>query len=144
MSKPLQPAKKFLWANRWLTGAEYNYILQSIESYVHAFDFEILRDHPHYIYTAPKHGDIYFLIGESLRSLGFPRVKGLRKKFKWKKMNFTTPLPKQSPKVHYLVATGRLGNAVYRMHIASLSANVNDCCPLICHVLRIKTSKNSH
>ena len=36
---------------------------------------------------------------------GFPRLVGVRKKFKWKKMNFTTDLPKRNPLVSYIVAS---------------------------------------
>lgn len=35
---------------------------------------------------------------------GFPRL-GIKKKFKWKKMNFTTDLPKRNPLVSYIVAS---------------------------------------
>ena len=139
----MHTAKKFPWEQRWLNGSEYHYLLKNINIYDEVCGFSLRTDHPTYIYTAPKHGDIYFLTGESLRSLGFPRVKGLRKRFKWKKMNFTTPLPKQSPKVHYLVATGKLKNVVYRMHIASLTENTSDfTSPLLCHVLKIKSHRS--
>ena len=35
---------------------------------------------------------------------GFPRVEG-KKKFRWKKMNFTTDLPKKDLMVTYIVAS---------------------------------------
>ena len=39
-------------------------------------------------------GQFYFIKGWHLREFGFPRENDLRKVFKWKKMNFTTDLPK--------------------------------------------------
>ncbi len=42
-------------------------------------------------------GLLYFVEGGGLGSeFGFPRVEG-KKKFRWKKMNFTTDLPKKNP-----------------------------------------------
>ena len=52
-----------------------------------------------------------------MREFGFPRKEELRKKFKWKKMNFTTDLPKNDPLCSYLVATGRVGRECFRMHV---------------------------
>jgi hypothetical protein len=62
-------------------------------------------------------------------------VKGLKKRFKWKKMNFLTPLPKQNPRVTYLVATGKLGQSCYRMHIVAYESSF----PILCHMLKIQT-----
>jgi hypothetical protein len=39
-------------------------------------------------------GQFYFIKGWHLREFGFPRANEIRKVFKWKKMNFTTDLPK--------------------------------------------------
>ena len=60
---------------------------------------------------------------------GFPRL-GIRKRFKWKKMNFTTDLPKKDPLVSYIVASavkcekyfpGSVDDGpVYRMHAVIL------------------------
>jgi hypothetical protein len=55
-----------------------------------------------------KDGQIYFIKGWHLREFGFPRDASVKKKFKWKKMNFTTDLPKNNPICTYLVATGRV------------------------------------
>jgi hypothetical protein len=52
-----------------------------------------------------------------LREFGFPRANELKKIFKWKKMNFTTDLPKQDPICSYLVATGKVDDECYRMHV---------------------------
>ena len=49
-------------------------------------------------------------------------------------MNFVTNLPKQKPKVTYLVATGKLGHSCYRMHIVYY----NESHPILCHMLRIQ------
>ena len=61
---------------------------------------------------------------------GFPRL-GIRKKYKWKKMNFTTDLPKKDPLVSYIVASAvkcekffpgasTADGPVYRMHAVIL------------------------
>ncbi|CAG9330042.1 unnamed protein product [Blepharisma stoltei] len=126
---------EFPWNERWLNGSEYEFIIRNYEKYSENFGFQILTDHPSFIYTAPSHGLLYFLKENSLRGLGFPRVKGLRKRYKWKKMNFVTALPKQKPKVQYLVATGRLASVCYRMHIVTLDKKS----PLLCHMLRIQS-----
>jgi hypothetical protein len=39
------------------------------------------------------------------RDFGFPRMEQLKKKYRWKKMNFTTDLPKRNPYVTYVVAS---------------------------------------
>lgn len=125
----------FPWSQRWLNGKEYKHMLNSYSEYSSEFGFKVGTDHPTCIYTSPAHGLIYFLEQTTLKDLGFPRVKGLRKRFKWKKMNFITPLPKQKPCVNYLVATGRLGPSCYRMHIVAL----NNKSPILCHMLKIQT-----
>jgi hypothetical protein len=73
---------------------------------------------------------LYFVEGASIGSdFGFPRL-GIRKKFKWKKMNFTTDLPKKDPLVSYIVASAvkcekffpgcNTDGPVYRMHAVIL------------------------
>ena len=62
-------------------------------------------------------GQFYFIKGWHLREFGFPRANELKKVFKWKKMNFTTDLPKQDPICSYLVATGKVEDECYRMHV---------------------------
>ena len=63
------------------------------------------KTHPEDIYLKPQNGKIYFVAGSSIKSdFGFPRVE-MKKKFRWKKMNFTTDLPKRSPIVSYIVAS---------------------------------------
>ena len=48
---------------------------------------------------------IYFVEGNAIGSeFGFPRVE-IRKHYRWKKMNFTTDLPKSRPYVTYIVAS---------------------------------------
>jgi len=70
-------------------------------------------------------GQIYFIKGWHLREFGFPRANDLRKNFKWKKMNFTTDLPKQDPICSYLVATGKVDDECYRMHVVVNSNEYN-------------------
>ena len=60
-----------------------------------------------------------------MREFGFPRSNELRKKFKWKKMNFTTDLPKNNPICSYLVATGKVSGECYRMHVVVNSQEYN-------------------
>ena len=65
---------------------------------------------------------------------GFPRL-GIRKKYKWKKMNFTTDLPKKDPLVSYIVASAVkcekffpgsvVDGPVYRMHAVILKKKNN-------------------
>lgn len=61
---------------------------------------------------------------------GFPRL-GIKKKYKWKKMNFTTELPKRNPVVSYIVASAikcdkffpqptKNRDPIYRMHAVIL------------------------
>lgn len=75
-------------------------------------------------------GLLYFVEGQTIGSdFGFPRL-GIRKKFKWKKMNFTTDLPKKDPLVSYIVASAvkcekffpgsNSDGPVYRMHAVIL------------------------
>ena len=75
-------------------------------------------------------GLLYFVEGATIGSdFGFPRL-GIRKRFKWKKMNFTTDLPKRDPLVSYIVASavkcekffpGSVDDGpVYRMHAVIL------------------------
>ena len=116
------------WTDRWLTGREYKAMIVNHEMYSQTFGLEVVDSHPASIYSNPGHGVVYFLRSQTLKDLGFPRVKGLRKSYKWKKMNFLTPLPKQNPLVQYLVATGRLASICYRMHVVSCT---NDL-PLLC------------
>lgn len=59
----------------------------------------------------------YFIRGWHLREFGFPREAGLSKNFKWKKMNYTTDLPKHQPIISYLVATGTDDKVSFRMHV---------------------------
>ena len=47
----------------------------------------------------------------------------LEKVFKWKKANFTTDLPKASPRVSYLVGKGISSDEVYMMHVVTLAQN---------------------
>jgi hypothetical protein len=73
---------------------------------------------------------LYFVEGATIGSdFGFPRL-GIRKRFKWKKMNFTTDLPKKDPLVSYIVASAVKcekyfpgsgdDGPVYRMHAVIL------------------------
>lgn len=75
-------------------------------------------------------GQVYFVRANSIGSdFGFPRL-GIKKRYKWKKMNFTTDLPKRNPLVSYIVASavrcekffppGSKGSPVYRMHAVIL------------------------
>ena len=67
---------------------------------------------------------IFFVRGKGVgQDFGFPRMELLKKKYRWKKMNFTTDLPKRKPYVTYVVASAMRAhlieeseNAEFRMH----------------------------
>lgn len=69
-------------------------------------------------------GLIYFVKGKGVgQDFGFPRMEQVKKKYRWKKMNFTTDLPKRRPHVTYVVASAMRAhlveeneNAEFRMH----------------------------
>ena len=105
--------------------------------------------HPESIYIDPQDGLLYFVEGATIGSdFGFPRL-GIRKRFKWKKMNFTTDLPKKDPLVSYIVASAvkcekffpgsNNDGPVYRMHAVILKKR---CAALQLPPLDAKTSKN--
>ncbi len=55
---------------------------------------------------------IYFVKGTGVGSdFGFPRV-AKKKSYRWKKMNFTTDLPKKMPYVTYVVASALKCNKI--------------------------------
>lgn len=75
-------------------------------------------------------GQVYFVRANTIGSdFGFPRL-GIKKRYKWKKMNFTTDLPKRNPLVSYIVASavrcekffpgGSKNGPVFRMHAVIL------------------------
>jgi len=99
--------REFDWAGKWLTGEEYAHVLHNIDLYCSHYGLGRYgtRQHPNTIYEAPYNGLVYFIEGSSVGSeFGFPRVE-IKKKFRWKKMNFTTELPKRKPLVSYIVAS---------------------------------------
>ena len=51
---------------------------------------------------------IYFIKGWHIREFGFPRVEDIKKVYMWKKMNFTTDLPKNDPICTYLVSSSQV------------------------------------
>jgi len=74
---------------------------------------------------------VYFVEGNSVGSeFGFPRVD-TKKRYRWKKMNFTTDLPKKRPYVTYIVASAvkcerffpksKDEGPLYRMHAVILN-----------------------
>lgn len=104
---PLMDIVAFDWDSKWLTGKEYFHILKNMKAYCRDFGFEKYgyKTHPEDIYREPANGKIYFVHGRSIKSdFGFPRLE-TKKIYRWKKMNFTTDLPKRSPIVSYIVAT---------------------------------------
>ncbi|CDW72180.1 UNKNOWN [Stylonychia lemnae] len=121
------------WQNRWLKGEEYAHILNRIDKYCEVFKLlkYSQKTHPESIYIQPENGMIYFVKGSSIGSdFGFPRL-AFKKKYKWKKMNFTTDLPKKDPIVSYIVASAvkcekffpgsSKEGPVYRMHAVILT-----------------------
>jgi hypothetical protein len=75
------------------------------------------RGHPLSIYENPKAGQVYYIRGWHLREFGFPRDLDVKKRYKWKKMNFTTDLPKKNPLCTYLVAGAAFDRVQLRMHV---------------------------
>ena len=111
---------QFPTSKRWLTGEEYAFLIRHHRLYTCLFPEQIkfgYRRHPNEVYENPQNGQIYFIKGWHLREFGFPRREDIKKTFKWKKMNFTTDLPKNNPLCSYLVATGRVGKDCFRMHV---------------------------
>ena len=78
--------------------------------------------------------------GDSLQQFRFPRIH-TRKTHRWKKMNFTTKLPKSSPVVEYLVASAYERHHLqpetnsYRMHVVRSLKSSGEY--LLCHVRRV-------
>lgn len=125
-SLPKSPTQEtlpeFPWNDRWLRGYEYEYILNNYQMYCEKYGFAVYtKNHDLHIYSKPKNGEMYFLEKLHLRQFGFPRIDNFDKKIKWKKMNFTTNLPKIDPQVKYLVASGKLGSQCFRMHVVVLA-----------------------
>jgi hypothetical protein len=82
---------------KWLKGEEYYHMLTHMNRYCADFGLQKFSNkcHPDSIYLEPTNGLIYFVEGTSIGSdFGFPRVD-LKKRYRWKKMNFTTDLPKR-------------------------------------------------
>ena len=131
--------RKFEWESKWLKGEEYFHILKNLEKYSEAFNMQKYpkKSHPIEIYSNPINGLMYFLQGESIEAgFGFPRVD-TKKSYKWKKMNFSTDLPKKNPLVKYIVASAskatEKGKPSFRMHAVAL----NETCEnpyILCHV----------
>ncbi|CAG9317260.1 unnamed protein product [Blepharisma stoltei] len=125
---------KFLWEERWLKGSEYKFILSNFEEYSKQYNFKISQHHPTLIYTYPENGFIYFLKDQEYSLLKFPKVKGLTKRYQWKRISyFPVPLPVQRPLVYYIIANGLLSTFTYRMH----AVYFNEKYPVLCHVMRV-------
>ena len=123
---------KFDWETRWLKGYQYAFILQNVDRYCQGLNIQKFNNktHPLDIYQQPVStflfkvdGMLYFVEGNNLGcDFGFPRIEG-KKKYRWKKMNFTTDLPKKNPKVTYIVAStthnskiNENEHKIFRMH----------------------------
>jgi hypothetical protein len=132
------------WAQRWLSGEEYLYVLRHRELFMAELGFTCSgpKCHPPSIHLAPQNGHAYFLEGGQLGSgFGFPKLSG-KKKYRWKKMNFRTNLPKRAPLVTYIVASARLCKKLplegedrdFRMHVV---IEANDSTHTLCHIREI-------
>jgi hypothetical protein len=92
-------------------------------------DLPKYTEHPGWMYTAPKTA-MYLLKCPRLlpppdvisgQCFGFPRLKHVKKNYLWKKMSFTTDMPKSEPKVRYITASCHRGDAqekhcIFRLH----------------------------
>ena len=146
-SLPSNPAIDFGWCEKWLTGEEYEHILRNAELYCREYGFEKYgpRQHPLAIYEEPYNGLLYFVEGKTVGSeFGFPRVD-IKKKYRWKKMNFTTDLPKRQPVVTYIVASAikcekffpvHSDGPSYRMHAVVLTDQSANSF-ILCHVRKL-------
>ncbi|CAG9312961.1 unnamed protein product [Blepharisma stoltei] len=147
-------AIEFDWESKWLKGEEYSYILTHKDTYCEKYGMKkyASKTHPQSIYIQPKNGQIYFVKGSSIGSeFGFPRVD-IKKRYRWKKMNFTTELPKRQPIVTYIVASAvkceksspneqKIGPS-YRMHAVVLSQPEEDPY-ILCHVRKLSQDENT-
>lgn len=143
----LEEAVAFGWEEGWLTGEQYAHILRHVELYCACFGLQKYapRQHPLSIYQEPRNGLLYFVAGQSVGSeFGFPRVD-IKKRFRWKKMNFTTDLPKRQPVVRYIVASAlrcekffptQTDGPIYRMHAVVLINPLEESY-VLCHVRRL-------
>lgn len=114
----------------WLAGHEYSFMLRHYRAYLQCYPEKIEiaeRSHPLSIYESPKPGQVYFIRGWHLREFGFPRDLDLVKRYKWKKMNFTTDLPKKNPLCTYLVAGAAFDNTQLRMHVVCFAKCMSSC-----------------
>lgn len=97
---------------------------------------------------------IYFVKGNGLGTdFGFPRL-GKKKRYRWKKMNFPTDLPKQMPHVTYVVASALKTHEIedeeemanFRMHAVvihkdRLTDQKASQKYVLCHVRRVGKKK---
>ena len=148
-------AVDFKWGESWLTGEQYAHILHNADLYCDQFGFTKWppRQHPFAIYEEPYNGLMYFVEGRSVGSeFGFPRVEA-KKKYRWKKMNFTTELPKRQPVVSYIVASAikcekffpgaQCDGPAFRMHAVVLTDPLPTQSYVLCHVRRLSDSELS-
>jgi hypothetical protein len=109
----------------WPLAQTYVELLESFPSNT----LPVYEDHPSWLYLEPKQA-MYFLKcsclvppkdAKSGESFGFPRLEGLRKDYLWKKMSFTTDVPKPKPLIRYVTAschrkTDTEKKCLYRLH----------------------------
>lgn len=93
---------------------------------------------------------IYFVKGKGVGpDFGFPRV-AIKKRYRWKKMNFTTDLPKKNSHVTYVVASAIKSQQVedpldttnFRMHAVipykdRSGEYETECNYILCHVRKV-------
>lgn len=138
-----------------MTGEQYSHILTHVDLYCERFNFTRwgLRQHPLAIYEEPYNGLMYFVEGSSVGSeFGFPRVE-VKKKYRWKKMNFTTELPKRQPVVSYIVASAikcekffpgmQSEGPSFRMHAVVLTDPIPGQSYVLCHVRCLSDDEES-
>lgn len=92
---------------------------------------------------------LYFIKDMHVREFGFPRLKestdgtSQQKRYKWKKTNFVTDLPKHKPLARYLVAKTCNESLKFSMHVSVDYREYNDRYknPAVLKMLKSKNSK---
>jgi hypothetical protein len=126
------------WNDTWLDGIEYYNMLAFHPYYSWKYQFQMYEEIPEFIYSEPKNGMIFYIKNFRLENICFPRITGKKKAYKWRKENLPVHLPKNSPKVSYIVAstTQKCSEQIsFRLHFVTLYDECKNL--MLCHLLQI-------